>query len=207
MTAQSSEGSIGARIRAIRRARGIRTTRELAERITGASVTEAIIENIESGRKVNLDVAQLLNIAMALEVPPSYLLAPMGAPASEIDLPGLSEAFNGMTAIQFDAWLAADAGVANLPTSANERYTRLELEALRNLIALDAELERLAGAMQVAREVSDKVGVLDLVTSYQERIAHARTERARLHAYLTSSGWSLPGAEQDHSDAGSALRA
>tara|TARA_R110002124_G_scaffold287131_1_gene470600 strand:- start:6729 stop:6902 length:174 start_codon:yes stop_codon:yes gene_type:complete len=57
MTVLSAEPSIGARIRAIRKARGIRTTRELAELITGASLTESITENIESGRKVDLDVS------------------------------------------------------------------------------------------------------------------------------------------------------
>jgi len=175
-----------------RKERGIRTTRDLAELIKGASVTESIIENIESGRKVNLDVAQLLNIAMALEVPPSYLLAPMASPDSEIDLTGLSDAFRGMTALQFDAWLSADTGVTYLPTTVNERYARLELEALGNLNALDAELDRLAAMIQVHHEASHLVGILDVVESYQQRIAAIEAERSRLHAYLTSGGWDLP---------------
>ncbi len=194
MTVQSSEPSIGARIRAIRKARGIRTTRELADLIAGAAVTESIIENIESGRKVSLDVTQLLNIAMALEVPPSYLLAPVGAPRSKVDLAGLSNAFKEMTAIEFDAWMSGATGTTYVPVSANERYARLELEALREITLLDAELDRLEVARRAAHEVSHDIGVLDFVTSYQERIGHAQIERDRLHAYLTSCGWDLPGA-------------
>ena len=192
MTAQSAEGSIGARIRAIRKARGIRTTRELAELMTGSSVTESIIENIESGRKVNLEVTQLLNIAMALEVPPSYLLAPMGAPTAAIDLPGLSDTFGTMTALQFDAWLSGTAAGAYTSGSANDRYARMELDALRELMTLDAEIRRLKVLIRVSEEASDKVGVFDFVTSYEHRIDYAAAERSELHAFLTSSGWDLP---------------
>ena len=191
MTVQSSEPSIGARIRAIRKARGIRTTRELAELITGASVTESIIENIESGRKVNLDVSQLLNIAMALEVPPSFLLAPIAAPSSSLDLPGLSDAFREMTALQFDAWLASDTGTAYLPVSSNERYARLELDALRQLTEIDSEIARLRASIEVTEEARDIVGELDVVRSYRERIEQALAERSRVYGYLNSSGWNL----------------
>ena len=45
-------------------------------------------------------------MAVVLE-PLSYLLAPLGEPDSAPDLPNLSEAFAGMTAIEFDSWLAA----------------------------------------------------------------------------------------------------
>lgn len=196
MTVQSSEPSIGARIRAIRKARGIRTTRELAELITGASVTESIIENIESGRKVNLDVSQLLNIAMALEVPPSFLMAPMAAPSSSLDLPGLSDAFSEMTALQFDAWLAGDNGTAYMRVSSNERYARLELDALRQLTDIDSEILRLNASIVGTEQVRDVVGVLDLATSYRERLEQALNERARIHAYLVSSGWNLPPAAE-----------
>lgn len=190
MTVQSAEGSIGARIRATRRARGIRTTRELAELITGASVTESIIENIESGRKVNLDVSQLLNIAMALEVPPSYLLAPIGDPNSRLDLPGLSDAFRGLTAIQFDAWLAG----LNTPTyprgSAAARATRLELEALRELTELTLEVQRLAVSIKLERDNPSDVPFRSRET-FEERLALAETQLGRLHDYLVSAGWDL----------------
>ena len=81
-----------ARIRAARRARGRRTARELADTIVGGNLTEAIIENIEAGRKVALGVNQLLNIAMALRVPPGYMLAPLSEPDRPLDLPNLSDA-------------------------------------------------------------------------------------------------------------------
>ena len=87
-----SESSLDARIRTARRARGRRTARELADTIVGGNLTEAIIENVEAGRKVALDVNQLLNIAMVLRVPPSYMLAPLSEPDRPLDLPNLSDA-------------------------------------------------------------------------------------------------------------------
>ena len=83
---------MGARIRAARRARGLRTARELADTIVGGNLTEAVIENIEAGRTVALDVNQLLNIAMVHRLPPSYLLAPLSEPDRPADLPNLSDA-------------------------------------------------------------------------------------------------------------------
>ena len=76
---------------------------------------------------------------MALEVPPSFLFAPIAAPSSSLNLPGLSDAFSEMTALQFDAWLANDTGTAYLPVSSNERYARLELDALRRLTEIDSK--------------------------------------------------------------------
>ena len=68
----------------------------------------------------------LLNIAMALRVPLSYLLAPLGEPDRPLDLPNLSESFAGMTAIEFDAWLASAPDGRYQPESLEERNATSE---------------------------------------------------------------------------------
>jgi transcriptional regulator with XRE-family HTH domain len=190
MTDFRSEWSLGARIRAARRARGLRTARELADAIVGGTLTEAIIENIEAGRKVVLDISQLLNIAMALRVPLSYLLAPLGEPDRPLDLPNLSQAFEGMTAIEFDSWLASSQDGRYQPESLEERNATSELHALREWSALTREATRLQTMSDLERATnptSDPPSAL--LRSTEARLVDARRESNRLAAYLKSAGW------------------
>ena len=192
MTDFRSESSLGARIRAARRARGFRTARELAEAIVGGNLTEAIIENIEAGRKVVLDVSQLLNIAMALRVPLSYLLVPLGEPDRPVDLPNLSEAFAGMTAIEFDAWLASAPDGRYQPESIDERNATSELHALREWSSLSRESSRLQIMLELERATGASAGSESpLFKSTESRLADASREAARLAAYLKSAGWKI----------------
>ncbi|WBM79868.1 helix-turn-helix domain-containing protein [Cryobacterium breve] len=87
MTDFRIETSIGDRIQAIRKHRGIRTTKELADTIPGDNVTEAILQNIEAGRKSDLAVSQLLNIAHALGVSPCFSSPPSAAPSTPSTYP------------------------------------------------------------------------------------------------------------------------
>ena len=192
MTDFRSESSLGARIRAARRARGMRTSRELAESIVGGTLTESIIENIEAGRKVVLDVSQLLNIAMALRVPLSYLLAPLGEPERPLDLPNLSQAFEGMTAIEFDSWLASSKDGRYQPESLEERNATSELQALREWSTLTREAKRLQTMLDLetaTRAESDSDSTL--LRSTEARLVDAKRESERLAAYLKSAGWKL----------------
>ena len=192
MTDFRSESSLGARIRAARRARGMRTARELAESIVGGTLTESIIENIEAGRKVVLDVSQLLNIAMALRIPLSYLLAPLGEPDRPLDLPNLSQAFEGMTAIEFDSWLASSDDGRYQPESLDERNATSELQALREWSALTREAARLQTMFDLETATSSKSNPdRTLLRSTEARLVDARRESERLAAYLKSAGWSL----------------
>ena len=187
-----SEQTLGARIQAARKARGFRTTRELAGAIDGGNVSESIIENIEAGRKVVLDVSQLLNIAMALRVPLSYLLAPLGEPDRPLDLPNLSEAFAGMTAIEFDAWLASAPDSRYQPESLEERNATSELHALREWSSLTRETSRLQTMLELERATTGTAGTeSSLLRSTEARLADARREADRLAAYLKSAGWKI----------------
>jgi transcriptional regulator with XRE-family HTH domain len=101
-----TEKDIGRRIKALRRQRGLLTARDLADAIPLDALSESVIQNIEAGRKAELSVSQLLNIAAALRVPPVVLLAPIGLPLHGPDVPNLSSDIAGMTTVEFDAWLS-----------------------------------------------------------------------------------------------------
>ena len=149
MTDYRGEASIGARIRAARRERGYRTTRDLADALAGTKITESVLENIESGRKADLTLGQFLSIAYALRVPPSYLLAPLVRPAKRLDLQNISDELRELTASEFDAWFSGVSTGGHRPASAAERRDRDDLEALRELAAVLRELDRLTVILEL----------------------------------------------------------
>ncbi|SEB09072.1 helix-turn-helix domain-containing protein [Leifsonia sp. 21MFCrub1.1] len=182
-----SEPNVGARIKLARRERGYRTTRDLAEAVPGGNITSAILENIESGRKADISVSQLLNIARALNVPPSYLLAPIGNPNSTLDLPNLSSDFDGMTAAEFDCWLSATPASSYRPRLAAERTDINVLATLRELGSLRRELERLHIVLAVQSSSGDP-DVVEGNAEIQRRIDGIEAEARRVAGLLTSGG-------------------
>ncbi|MEB0003821.1 helix-turn-helix transcriptional regulator [Cryobacterium sp. 10I1] len=196
MTDFRTETSIGDRIQAIRKHRGIRTTKELADTIPGDNVTEAILQNIEAGRKSDLAVSQLLNIAHALGVSPLFLLAPVGRPLDALDLPNLSPALAAMTVVEFDAWISGETDGAYRWTTTDERSERTQLQAMRELDALIRERNRLTSNLQVETAVNVAVGEGSAGQPWnttQERLDEANRRINQLSSYLTSAGWKLDG--------------
>jgi len=189
--------TIGGRIQALRRARGMRTSKELADAV-GGTMTVSIIENIELGRKSNLDAGQLLSIAMALQVPPSYVLAPLNDPNAPLDLPGLSPAFDGMTAIEFDAWLAGLDQGSYRPTTLDARNSISELNALREWAEVHAEVVRLELMVQLQQEAGENNQYTELA---RERLQDARRAIQRLAPMLKAGGWDLPSDERPDEEA------
>jgi transcriptional regulator with XRE-family HTH domain len=182
-----SENTIGARIRLARRERGYRTTAELANAIPGGNVTEAILENIESGRKPDFSISQLLNIARGLNVPVSMLLAPMGRPDAHLDLSNLSDDFNDMTAAEFDSWLSATPASSYRPRLAPERADIEILNSVRELGTLRREHDRL----QIVLETQKASGDPDLDAgnvAVQKRLERVSKEAAAVAELLASAG-------------------
>lgn len=175
------------RIKLARRQRGFRTTRELADAIPGGNVTEAVLENIESGRKADISVSQLLNVARGLNVPPSMLLAPMGSPNAEVDLPNLSDDFAQMTAAEFDCWFAAIPASSYRPRLAAERSDIEMLASIRELGTLRRELERLRIVLEV-QSASNDPDLRDMDLEVRNRMERIRQEVSRLAALLSSDG-------------------
>lgn len=180
MTGYSAEATIGDRIKAARRARGFRTTRDLAEAMPGSKVSEHVLENIEAGRKTDLQVSALLSIAKALRVPPAFLLAPLTHPNRTVDLPNLSGDVASMSVGEFDAWLAGDVDGAYRSSDPAERSDLAELDAFRELQQLRRELQR-EGTISAVDESSTSTG----------RRAYLKAQTAELTEFLTKAGWLL----------------
>jgi len=181
-----TETSVGARIRLARRERGFRTTAELANAIPGGNVTEAILENIESGRKADISVSQLLNIARGLNVPISMLLTPIATPDGVLDLPNLSDDFEGMSVAEFDSWLSATPSSSYRPRLAAERVDIGTLTLLRELGTLRREMERL----QIVRNVGVASGDSDLKSNSRvdSQLKGVQRELEQLVDLLSSAG-------------------
>ena len=182
MAEKRTDSSIGARIKAVRRARGFKSTRDLAQAIGVGNLTESIIENIEAGRKADLNVSQVLNLAMALRVPVSFLLAPIKRPDSAVDLPNLSVELSDLSASEFDAWLSGTPNAEHRADTAAERNDLSELQALRELRSLQRELRR----MTIAASISDTKQ-----EAGQLRLEATRSQIQQLSTYLANAGWEL----------------
>jgi len=188
MTDFRSAASLGERIQAARKARGM-SARELAEAINGLP-TQSTIENIETGRKVSVDVVQLLNIAMATRVPLSYLLAPLARPDDPLDLPGLSSPFDALTVGEFESWLTGAPDGSYRPRSIEERNALTELQALRELRAQLSEARRLEVALSLQGDIphgSDEA----LIVVNKSKLRYVQREASRLEELLCAAGWDL----------------
>ena len=187
------EHSIGRRIAAWRRRRGYRTAKDLADAIASDAITEAVIQNIEAGRKGDLSVSQLLNIAHTLKVSPAFLLAPVARPFDSLDLPNLVPKLAAMQVAIFEAWLAADARV--YPAVVELADWKL-LEAQRELFALTVEESRILRDLELELEAGRLV---DLTDAQRAEAARFDPTNSRLKAIgeriealelmLVEAGW------------------
>ena len=185
--------TVGARIAALRKARGFASTKALAEAIPGDSVTESILQNIEANRKNDLAVAQLLNIAAALRVSPLFILAPLGSPHEHLDLPNITPAVADMSVAEFDAWVSGLTNGGYRPVTADELSERTQLEALRELLAERRELRRLTVMIDLEKELpatADGVPPSEWDTT-KLRIEETNRRISQLEIFLGSAGWGV----------------
>jgi hypothetical protein len=109
------------------------TSADLAARIPNPKVTASVIQNIESGRKADLSVSQLLDIAMGLGVSPLVLLVPLGRPFQPVDLPGVGADVSALTVHEFDNWLTIPKQTQQLETP-DQTTLRVVVNYIRQLI-------------------------------------------------------------------------
>ena len=176
--------------------RGFKSTKELAAAIPGDSVTGSILQNIEAGRKNDLAVAQLLNIAAALKVSPLFILAPLGSPHERLDLPNISPAVAGMSVAEFDAWVSGLTDGSYRALSADELSERTQLEAFRELLAARRELRRLELRPRIEdgkewQEASGNANDQAILDDTQYRIDETKRRISQLEIYLGSAGWGV----------------
>jgi transcriptional regulator with XRE-family HTH domain len=184
--------TIGRRIAAFRKERGISSTDQLAEIIGGDLVSGAVLRNIESGRKSDLTVSQLLNISRALAVSPLFLLAPLARPFDKVDLPNVSAAVAEMTVSDFDAWISAHPYQAGYMTNRIETMERQELDAFRELVGLARERRRLrAGRAFHDRALGQDAALneVERFSTHEQRLLAVESSVTDLTAYLAAAGW------------------
>jgi len=185
--------TVGARIAALRKARGFTSAKALADSIPSDSVTESLLQNIEAGRQNDLAVAQLLNIAWALRVSPVFLLAPLGSPHEHLDLPGIIPDLENLTVAEFDAWISGIDG-AYRPITTDEHSERAQLEALRELLRERREARRLRTVIELSAELTPHEPEHDEPAKwadFQERLDDANRRIQQLETYLGSGGWNI----------------
>jgi transcriptional regulator with XRE-family HTH domain len=193
MTDFRTAGTIGERIQAARKMRGM-NAQQLANAVGNPSVTESIIANIETGRKGDLSVSQLLNIAYALQLSPTYLLAALGDPERPIDLPHVSEGIAAMTSMEFDRWVSGGTAGALTWGTATEDTERNQLKALRELDHQIRERKRLAGVLALEEETPvtpAEIEARQLWDTTEERLIRTTVRITQLETYLSSAGWEL----------------
>ena len=193
MTDFKTEHGLGNRIQAARKVRGIRTAADLAAAIPGGKVTEAIIQNIEAGRKTDITVSQLLNIAFAIRIPPIYLLAALGDPEAKLDLANLSDDLTDMTPAELDAWINGSTDGAYRWKTVQERSERAQLDAFREYQQLLAERTRLRAIAEIEKNDALTESQLSEQTweTTQDRIDNTQRRISQITEYLGSAGWQL----------------
>jgi transcriptional regulator with XRE-family HTH domain len=186
--------TVGTRIAAARKARGFKSTKDLADAIPGDSITGSILQNIEAGRKNDLAVAQPLNIAWALGVSPTWILAPIGSPAEHIDLPNIIPEIRDLTVVEFDAWLSGNTDGVYMPATSDEHNDRIQLAALRELLKEKRELERLRLLKPMfVDNVDEQAGEVarHFLDDSDQRSEHSKRRIAQLERFLGSAGWEV----------------
>ncbi len=134
-------------------------------------------------------------MTISLWVPPLFLLAPAGLPLHGPDVPNLGRDLQGMTTIEFDAWLTGATDGAYRWKTKDERSERAELQAMRELHQQLQERRRLHAILEIEKEDNLTEDLTNQQTweSTPERITNVQRRIDQLESYLTSAGWDLDG--------------
>lgn len=95
---------IGRRIAHYRKALGFSNAKELAEKIGNPKISHAVISNIESGRRIDPSISEVIEIAKGLGISPLFLLAPVMRPTASIDLANTSAQISQTSSEEFLSW-------------------------------------------------------------------------------------------------------
>ena len=176
---------------AIKSARANRSAQWLADETErlGHPISRAAIANYESGRKKGLDVAELLVIAAALQIPPLTLLFPQ-LPDGPIEvLPGIET-----TSWDAAAWLS---GEANSPDPDNDPWpSSKEYDLLRavrerrdQLLATAQYLQLVQRFTRTAKDEKKPIAVWEPeMRAFAEQLQTLRRELTRIDEVIRENG-------------------
>jgi transcriptional regulator with XRE-family HTH domain len=98
--------SFGQRVQRMRKLVGFRSSKSLADAINNPLISESVIRNIENGRKAEVSIVHLLEIAWAIGVSPIVLLLDYSTPTQPAKIPGLGPNFDPATVAEVDEWFS-----------------------------------------------------------------------------------------------------
>lgn len=196
MTSETWRSTIGkgvaAEIRQQRKNRGL-SVQELSDACTalGSPVTYSTLVNLENGRRISIDLADLLLIAKVLDLPPISLIFPPRAESTVESLPGRTE--HPWEAL---AWFA---GETPRRTAAPEGTPQADLDAMRaHSVAVHAALvssEEAARRRRIAATSLDQARSAELGTVAEQFETLARQDWHQLRgvrATLRAQGLTPP---------------
>ena len=105
MSERPSAG-IGKRVAKYRKIAGL-SARELSEKL-GGELSRGVIANIESGRKTDVTIDQLIALAWALDVPPVMLALPIEEPSVNVRMTENPNGKQCLPALDAVLWFHAD---------------------------------------------------------------------------------------------------
>lgn len=178
---------------AIKRARGARSAQWLADETErlGFPISRAAIANYESGRKKGLDVAELVALAAALQIPALALIFP--------DVPdGLVELLPNVSTTSWDAaaWFC---GEAPFPSPDDETLsTTREYTLLRAVRERRTQLSSIAQFHQWLNEIVARNSTAlkpndPDIRAFKQQLENLRDEVTRLEAAIRENGGVLDG--------------
>lgn len=166
---QRPSHDIGARVARYRKMAGL-SARELSDKL-GGEMSRGVIANIESGRKTDVTVDQLMALAWALDVPPVVLALPVEEPNRMIAVTAGTDSIQAVRSSNLVDWFMAKQYVTPLrdATGPGRGYAQSlliaieEYEITRNLVR--------------RREQQFDDGEMDAATVEQARDDEARVLR------------------------------
>ncbi|HEY4267241.1 MAG TPA: helix-turn-helix transcriptional regulator [Galbitalea sp.] len=185
MTEDRDLAPVGIRIRHYREMLGIRSSNALAALIPNPKITSVVIQNIEAGRKADVGVSQLLDIAAGLGISPLLLLVDVRHPFAPIDLPNVSDKLRDMLTIDFLAWARFDAPLGAEPAAAAEMSA-----SARDLMVVAMNERTIAKLHDTASRTPLGSGERG---RYEQLIESFRHDQSDAEARLEAAGISLQG--------------
>lgn len=146
MATESDASFVGKRLAQLRKSKNI-TAAQLADLVPSSSITKTVITNVESGRKRDLTVTELIQLAAALNVPIVSLLVDTQSPWAPADLPGLINGLDGLSNVEY----ALKAGFLN----SDGGFDRFDARLIEDLVEAEECLMRFEGLKLPLEDHSD----------------------------------------------------
>lgn len=161
--------NIGSRISRYRKMAGL-SARELSDKV-GGEMSRGVIANIESGRKTDITIDQLLALSWALDVPPVALALPLEEPNRMVAVVAGTESMEALRSSDLADWFMAKQYVSPLrdATGPGRGFAQALIIAVEEYESTNRRLQW--------REQQLDAGEIDAATVEAARDEHARVLR------------------------------